>query len=172
MSKIRFLNTGKEKEVDHAGLLGLEGVIQLGPVHIQGEYMQSDVTRLDDSDKADYSVSGGYVFGSFFITGDHLPYDIESGEFGRLVPQKKFGAIELLVRYSWLDLNDLDNGIEGGYGENVTFGLTWYFNPNIKFLVNYTIVDHDQYADADGDWDVPEDGFDYNILAARFLITL
>jgi phosphate-selective porin OprO and OprP len=170
ISKIRFLSTGKVKDVDHASLFGLESVLQLGPLHIQGEYMSAAVTRLDGSGQPNYKLSGGYVFASFFVTGDSMPYYVDQGEFGRVKPKKKGGAIELLARYSWVDLNDLESDIEGGEGKNFTVGLTWYMNPNMKIMLNYTRVDHDKYADADGDWDVPENGFDYNVLAMRFMV--
>jgi phosphate-selective porin OprO/OprP len=171
ISKIRFLNTGKVKDVDHVSMYGLESVLQMGPLHIQGEYMNAAVSRLSDSDKPDYNLSGGYVFASFFLTGDSMPYYADQGEFGRVKPKRKGGAFEILARYSWLDLNDLENGIEGGKGNNVTLGLSWYMNPNCKFMLNYTWVNHDKYADADGDFNVPEEGFDYEVLAARFLVT-
>jgi phosphate-selective porin OprO/OprP len=172
ISKIRLLNTGKIKNSDYTGLLGLETVIQFGPLHVQGEYMQANVYRLEDSGKPDASFDGGYVFGSFFLTGDHMPYDVTAGEFGRVMPEKEFGAIELLARYSWINLNDEDAEIMGGEGKDLTFGLTWYFNANVKMLINYTIVDHDENATAGGSYEVPEDGFDYNILAVRFLVTI
>ncbi len=171
ISKIRFLSTGKVSDVDHVSMFGLESAFQLGPLHLQGEYMNAAITRLADSGESDYKLSGGYAFASFFLTGDSMPYYADQGEFGRVKPKGKGGAVELLARYSWVDLNDLDAGIEGGEGKNFTLGLNWYINPNCKIMLNYTWVDHDKYADADGDWDVPEDGFDYSVLAARFLVT-
>jgi len=172
ISKIRFLNTGKVKDIDHTSLYGLEAVLQLGSFHLQGEYIGANIARLDDSDKLDYSLKGAYVFASFFVTGDSMPYLVDSGEFGRIIPKKKSGAIELLARYSWIDLNDLEAGIEGGEGKNFTLGLNWYLNPNYKVMFNYVHVDHDQYADANGDWTVPEGGFDYDAFMVRFLVTL
>ncbi len=171
ISKIRFLSTGKVKDVDHVSMYGLESALQLGPLHLQGEYMSASVSRLEDSGEPNYKMSGGYAFASFFLTGDSMPYYVDQGEFGRVKPKKKSGALELLARYSWVNLNDLDAGIEGGEGKNFTLGLSWYINPNCKIMLNYTWVDHDKYADADGDWVVPEDGFDYKVFAMRFLVT-
>ncbi len=171
ISKIRFLSTGKVKDIDHSGMIGLESVLQLGSLHLQGEYIKVNVARLADSGQPNYGLSGGYVFASFFLTGDSMPYYADQGEFGRVIPKKKKGAVELLARYSWIDLNDLENDIEGGEGKNLTLGLSWYLNPNYKIMFNYTKVDHDKYADADGDWDVPVDGFDYSVFAVRLLVT-
>jgi phosphate-selective porin OprO/OprP len=172
ISKIRFLNTGKVKEVDHVTLYGLESVLQIGSFHLQGEYLGANVARLSDSDDLDYTLKGGYVFASFFLSGDSMPYLPDAGEFGRIIPKKKGGAFELLARYSWVDLNDLEAGVEGGEGKNFTLGFNWYINANYKIMINYTHVNHDQYADADGDWQVPENGYDYDIFAIRFLVTL
>jgi len=171
ISKIKFLSTGKVKDVDHSGMIGLETAFQLGSFHLQAEYITVDVARLADSGKPNFSLKGGYIFGSFFITGDSMPYYADQGEFGRVNPKKKGGAIELLARYSWIDLNDISNKIKGGEGKNFTLGVSYYLNPNYKIMLNYTKVDHDKYADADGDWDVPEKGFDYSVFAVRFLVT-
>jgi len=170
ISKIKFLSTGKVKDVDHLTMLGLESVIQFGSFHLQAEYIKANVTRLADSGKPDFTMKGGYIFGSFFITGDSMPYYADQGEFGRVIPKKKSGAIELLARYSWVDLNDLESKIEGGEGKNFTLGISWYINPNYKVMLNYIKVDHDKYADADGDFEVPEDGFDYSVIAVRLLV--
>ncbi|MCP4152944.1 MAG: hypothetical protein GY757_34750 [bacterium] len=170
ISKIRFLNTGKQEDVDNTNMFGLETVLQLGSFHLQAEYMKANVSRLGDSDLSDYALSGGYVFAGFFLTGDSMPYIPSTGEFGRVMPKGKKGAVELLARYSWVDLNDLDADVEGGEGKNFTLGLNWYINANLKCMVNYTHVDHDQYADADGDWEVPEEGYDYNVFAVRFMV--
>lgn len=172
ISKIRLLDTGKIKDSDYTTLLGLEGAIQFGSLHLQGEYITANVYRLEESGKPDACFDGGYAYVSFFLTGDHHTYDVTAGEFGRLVPEKEFGAIEVLARYSWINLNDEEANIMGGEGKDWTFGLTWYFNANVKMLVNYTIVDHDENATAAGTYEVPEDGFDYNILAVRFLVTI
>ena len=179
ITKIRFLSTGKVKDVDHSGMVGFESALQLGSLHLQGEYMKVNVARLSDSGKPNYGLSGGYIFASYFLTGDSMPYYADQGEFGRVIPKKKSGAIELLARYSWLDLNDLEAGIEGGEGKNFTLGLSYYLNPNYKIMFNWTKVDHDKYADADGDFslwsvdgmDVPNSGFDYSVFAVRLLVT-
>ncbi len=61
ISHLRFLNTGKVKDVDHSGMIGLESVLQFGPFHLQGEYMNANVARLADSGKPDYGLTGGYM---------------------------------------------------------------------------------------------------------------
>ena len=60
--------------------------------------------------------------------------------FGRVKPQNSFGmegwgALEVCVRYSYIDLNDAN--IRGGIMQNATAGVNWYCNPYCKVVFNY-----------------------------------
>ena len=60
---------------------------------------------------------GGYVYGTYFLTGERRGYDPSAGTFGRVVPKRAIddgglGAYELGARLGWLDLTDL--GAEAG----------------------------------------------------------
>ena len=44
-------------------------------------------------------------------------------------------AWELCYRYGYLNLND--DFVQGGSYSEHTAGLNWYWNPNIKFQLNY-----------------------------------
>ena len=84
----------------------------------------------------------------FFLTGESLGYDRETGTFGRVIPCSNarwrrgcglegLGAWQVVARYSYLDLND--KGIEGGRVHDLTLGLNWFLNPNAKIMWNYDI---------------------------------
>ena len=45
-----------------------------------------------------------------------------------------WGAWQVALRYSYLDLTD--NDVQGGIEENVTLGLVWYFNANSSLQFN------------------------------------
>ena len=83
------------------------------------------------------------MFGSWFVTGESRRY--RNGLIDRLRPLKNFslanggpGAVELLVRYDWFDFSQTPVvGRAGNQGHSVTFGATWYLNPNIKFVTNW-----------------------------------
>jgi phosphate-selective porin OprO/OprP len=64
-----------------------------------------------------------------------------------------------------MNLNDLAADVEGGEANNITFGLNWYANDNLRFMFNYIKQDNDQFADADGDY-VGAD--DMDIIGVRF----
>ncbi len=148
VSDPRFVDTGKIKKVNHYNEYGLELAASVGPVLLQGEYMSVDVNRNENLAKARFS--GYYAFASWMITGEKRPYSVEEGEPAGPIYVKKpsLGAFELAVRYSSLDLNDLDAGIKGGREDNLTFALNWYAYSRLRFMVNYILVNNDEYATA------------------------
>ena len=158
------------KESESYTLFGGELAFVMDRLMVQGEYMGSTVTMGEPSeeemraDDGDPSFSGMYGFVSYFLTDDTHPYDVTSGEFGQVKPTGKKGAVELLARYSMLNLTDDDAEICGGESTALTFGINWYANPNIRVMANYAMVDNDE--DADGDGDFPGD-YDYNIFQLR-----
>jgi len=144
----RFVDTG-EFAADTTDNLGVEAAVVFGPFSVQGEYMFSDI----ESDIAgDPFYDGWYLFGSFFVTGEHRTYKRDNGTFDRVKPNRSFlkeggpGAWELAVRYSTLDLDDAD--LNGGELSDITCGVNWYMNPNFRVMFNYVNADLDHVDDA------------------------
>ncbi len=160
----RYLNTGRF-DAESADTLGLEAAFKKGRFYAQAEYMQTDVSEIDDDVNGDPEFSGWYINAAWFLSGGEREYSLPDGEFGRVYPTSNKGAWELVARYSTLDLNDLSTGIEGGSADNFTLGVNWYINNNFILRANYTNVDNDIYADGDGDF-VGDD--DLDIFAMRF----
>ncbi|MCM8918658.1 MAG: porin [Candidatus Thiodiazotropha sp.] len=146
LTDIRYLDTGKLNMSDSLTLFGLEGAWVSGSVSFQGEWIQALLLRDEHENP---SFSGWYLQGSWFLTGESRHYKQRSGRFGRVRPLNDYGAVELAARYSTLDLNVA--GIEGGSSDNITLGINWHLNPQIRLMVNYIIVENDIFADADGD---------------------
>jgi phosphate-selective porin OprO/OprP len=87
-----------------------------------------------------------------------------------------------------MDANSFKDGddipfIAGGAGETYTLGLSYYFNYNVKLMLNYAYVNHDRWANGKGKyktWDVNaagdditptgEGGIDFSTIQARILI--
>jgi phosphate-selective porin OprO/OprP len=129
----RLVNTETLGDVDDVVTYGFEGAWVGGPFSLQGEWMQQTVNR-DVGDEPD--LSGFYVYGSWFITGESRSY--KKGKFGRT---KASNAWEIALRYSNLDLEDGE--ITGGEQDIITFGVNYYVNPYLRFMLNYVATDAD-----------------------------
>jgi phosphate-selective porin OprO/OprP len=146
LTDIRYLDTGKLEQRHSTMLLGLEGAWVSGPFSLQGEWMQS---KIEANEGVDLTFSGWYLQASWFLTGESRRYKQRKGKFGRIHPLSDYGAVELAARFSSLDLNNEE--VEGGSSDNITLGMNWYINQQIRLMANMILVDNDRYADADGD---------------------
>lgn len=120
----------------------LEAAGVYGPFSLQFEYMLLQAETPVGVTDVDYS--GWYLHASYFITGEHRKYKTKSGTFSRVSPKQNFGqggwgAVQVALRYSTLDLNDNSGPAAylGGKIDNITVGLNWYLNPNTRFMLNY-----------------------------------
>ena len=123
--------------------------------YVQGEYFRYHLDRRDSA-LASPTFQGGYVEGSWVLTGEFRRYNIATGSFQNPRPFRAFsplnggyGAFELAARYSVADLNYREgasgtsaaaDAVRGGYQRIVTAGLNWYLNSNVKFLFDYSHV--------------------------------
>ena len=142
-------------------VFGTELFANLGPLHIQGEFVVTNVNGFRGtaaSDAAaiaaltrpaagDARLYGGYIQAGYFLTGENMAYDKKLGTLARLKViepfflveggdgsiQRGLGAIQLVARYSYLNLND-DSRVRGGILNDFIGGVDWYLNPNIKFM--------------------------------------
>ena len=131
LTDVRLLDGGAVGGVREIRRAGLEFLWIHGPLSIQGEALQARIARADGA--PDYEADGQYVFGSWVLTGEARPYS--AGAVGNVVPTRRWGAVELLARYSRADLDD--GLVEGGRGHDWTLGANWYLGRNLKFQVNY-----------------------------------
>ena len=156
VSRAKFVSTGDMKYVDNFQQYGAEVAGVAGPMTFQGEYQMTKVNRVATTVAAyaDHEFSGYYGQVTFFLTGERRPYSVSEGEFMRIVPTRKRGAVELGVRYSTIDLDDVTtvDPIKGGAAKNITGGLTWFMNANHKLMFNVTQVDNNDNAKPGKDW--------------------
>jgi phosphate-selective porin OprO/OprP len=171
VNRARFLSTGKIKDVDHTSLYNAEMAAVAGPVSIQAEYTLAAVRRLNGLKTAKFD--GGYAFISVFLTGESRPYLASEGEFDRIIPRSRHGALELAARYSRMSLNDDAVGVAilGGKGTNFTLGANWYFNSNFKLQANYVRVVTDENAKPDQGTAPLVAGDKFNILQVRWALS-
>lgn len=131
-----LVDTGVWSDVGTGSAVGLELVGSRGPVTLRSEFYRTEWTRAGSENP---SFSGWYVDASWFLTGETALY--REGKFIRPNIQGDFGAWELAVRLSAIDLNDLD--VEGGTEDNLSFGVNWYSKTHWRFMGNLIKVKSD-----------------------------
>ena len=114
----------------------------LGRPLYQSEYIHN-VVHQPNGGKLNFG--SFYIEGSHFPTGEHRIYRNSLASFDRVKPfhnlgnQNGWGAWEIALRYSQLDLND--QLINGGKLRDLTVGLNWYLNPTTRMMWNYVLAD-------------------------------
>src|SRR5690606_33905641 len=112
----RWIDTGAIAGAHDYHLLGLEGVVNVGPLQVVSEYQNVWVSR-HGAVGPDVQFHGAYVYAAYFLTGEHMPWDRESGTLERIRPFENFflvnrcgggvgnglGAWQIAVRYSYGD---------------------------------------------------------------------
>jgi phosphate-selective porin OprO and OprP len=122
-----------------ADLFDIEGLLIQGPLSFQGELYY---TLTNAGDVGNPNLWGGYLNGSYFLTGESRAYNFDSGTPGRDELEHHFrpfkgewGAVELALRFSYLDLNDKE--IRGGKEANLTAGVNLYLTNRGRVMFNY-----------------------------------
>lgn len=131
LTPVRLVDSGTLANVDHIDRSGLEGLWIGGPWSVQGEFLREDVSRYGG--RPDYDARGAYVFGSWFVTGETRAY--KNGNVGNVKPNGAWGALELLLRYSELDLDS--GSVAGGKEHDWTVGTNWHVSEHLKVQANY-----------------------------------
>ena len=126
----RLIDSGNLAFPGSIDRLGLEGAWIHGPLLVQGEYLTFSASP---NGKPSYSGNGYYLQGSWVLTGESRPYS--KGSIGNVRPMNDFGAFEIALRCSQLDLNDAP--VLGGKENDWTIGANWYVGQHLKFQANY-----------------------------------
>jgi len=149
VNRRKYLDTDRLEDVSHWVLGGMDLAAYRRGLRVQAEYTLADVT-LEDPDLPGEHFNGFYVQGSALLFGGRYQYNTQDGEFTQPTLGGTRGELEVAARYEYLDLNSRASGIMGGAGDAWTLGLNFYPNSNVKFMVNYAIVNHDRYANGRG----------------------
>ncbi|MEZ5276158.1 MAG: porin [Opitutaceae bacterium] len=123
---------------DSAATVGLEFV------HLQnGLLLQTEVfhSKVDLDDAPSLGFFGGYVSGSWIISGERRTYDRKRGVFSSVAPSREFSwndwkdtSWAFSIRGSYTDLSD--HSIDGGRMLLGTVGLTAYLQDRIRVKLN------------------------------------
>jgi len=103
------------------------------------------VSGVDMRDEGDVSVSGAYVHGSWFLTGENRifePFGQHGAQFARNAPYNNvfavpgfasLGAWELKTRWSVLDLGN----VQRGQYNDLTAGFNWYWSDRTRIMFDW-----------------------------------
>ncbi len=141
-----FVNTGDIRDAASIGRIGLEAAYRDGPFLVQAEYIRTAVERSGGAGRLAFQ--GGYIQASVVLNGQGRAYQL-SPDYGTTyavfsgvkVPEEArvsrggIGVFELGTRFSAIDLDD--GGLRGGIERDVTVGLNWYPDRNVRIVTDY-----------------------------------
>lgn len=83
--------------------IGLDIAWDRGPFLVVAEHIEAHTKSAENGNPR---FSGDYLMASWVVTGESRPYMRVAGTTGAVTPASKNGALELVLRYSHLDLTD------------------------------------------------------------------
>lgn len=146
INRKKYLDTDLITGLDHIVLSNIELAGYYGGLGVQSEIISNKTYRNNGLDPL--NMGGFYVQGTYLLFGGKQLYDKAQGEFNQPERGKKWGDVELALRYDYINMNDKD--VFGGSAEGYTAGLNFYAAKNFKFQINYSYVNHDRYASGKG----------------------
>lgn len=192
INRKKYIDTDWIENSKNKTIFGLEAAYAVNNFRVQGEYITTTIRR--DVDKVPtgedlVKLGGFYVMGAWLINNADYYYNMADAEFSQIDFRNiNKGAMEVAIRYSYMDANNFKDGnpepwLAGGSGEIFTAGFSYYFNYNVKFMLNYSYANHDRWADGKGNYktfnvdsegnDITptgKGGIDFSTLQARILI--
>ncbi|MCJ2052671.1 OprO/OprP family phosphate-selective porin [Methylobacterium sp. J-070] len=145
-----FVGTGDLPDVAGVSRIGAEVAYRNGPFLMQAEYIHAEIERFAGAGGPVpvLGFQGGYVEAAVVLNGAGRAYALtpQGGTTyatfkgvrvpeGQRVSRGGIGVFELAARYSAIDLNA--RGLRGGTERDMTLGLSWYPEPNLRLVANY-----------------------------------
>ncbi len=131
--------------------LGIEAAYVNGPFSLQAEYFDNE-TELVNGSKG-YEWDGYYGQISYILTGETRGYKWEGASFDKIKPKGNMGAVELVLRYEDISIDDADEGTVAAREVDVdrfVIGANWYVTETVKFMANYSSVSMDNQVNPGG----------------------
>ncbi len=185
INRKKYIDTDNITYAKSMILYGFETAFAYKNFKIAGEYIAGKIKR--DSAKTaagedNATINGFFINGGWLITNANYYYNMREAEFSQInFNNIKKGALEVALRYSFTDANSFKNGsdipyIQGGSCEIYTAGINYYFNYNVKVMLNYSYINNDRWADGKGKYDTYKDkptgqaGIDFSMIQGRLEI--
>jgi phosphate-selective porin OprO/OprP len=155
INRKKYVDTDDIKNIDH----DLIGTVELAG-HYNGLRVEtawiSDWTymkKITNITKP-YHFYGWYIEGGYLLFGGKQTYDNGGAKFNRARNGRKWGDVELSLKYEFIDLNDYEgrgvDAIYGGAADLFGAALNFYLGKNVKIALNYQYVNNDRYANGKG----------------------
>ena len=157
------MTTGTLRNAQDVGRVDFEAIYQFKSYRITGEYAFAEVDGVTPTavvaNRSDRFFQSGYVEGAWVVNGNGRPYRLApsyGSEFAVLtgveiddsqrISRGGYGVFEVAARYSGIDLRD--KLTTGGSENDVTAGINWYPDRNIRVMADYVHADVDPPATA------------------------
>ncbi|MDR2084929.1 MAG: OprO/OprP family phosphate-selective porin [Bacteroidales bacterium] len=191
VNRKKYLDTDLIRDTKFDLLYTVELAGHYKGLRYEGAYIWDNVFIKEDSQYNTETklMQGWYFQAGYLLLGGTQSYDVGGAKYSKISGGRKWGDIELCLRYEFIDLNDFEGGVYGGSAEAYTAGINVYFGKNFKFAVNYQYNNNDRYANGrgklfvgyDADGNPTKDytkvvaadgkaGVDYHMLSCRFQV--
>ena len=151
-----LVTTGTLRNAQDVGRVDFEAIYQFQSYRITGEYAFAEVDGVTPTavvaNRSDRFFQSGYVEGAWVVNGNGRPYRLAptyGSEFAVLtgveiddsqrISRGGYGVFEVAARYSSIDLRD--KLTFGGSEDDVTAGINWYPDRNIRVMADYVHAD-------------------------------
>ena len=120
----------KIKSVSSRNIRNLDIIYLNNRYYCEAGYMDS----LVDAKKGSYHFYSYSLEGSYFLIGQGKRFNTKESKFSK-IKTTRGGALELALRYSFINLNDKDR--KGGKQSDYNVALNWYLTTEFKMMFNY-----------------------------------
>jgi len=138
----KYVST-KIKLVNKRTVRNLDALYLNNKYYLEAGFMDTVVDAMKDN----YSFYSYFFEGSYFLIGRGKRFNAEESKFSK-VKTTNGGALELGLRYSYINLNDKDE--HGGEQTNYSLSLNWYITTEFKVMMNYIYALPKETDDYDG----------------------
>lgn len=144
INRKKYLDTDDILNVENNTIWNIELAGSYKNIMFQSEYTNNDIKRMENLSTV--NLNGFYMQTAYLLNGGKYNYNKNEGEFTQISTNNEKGVLEVAFRYDFIDLNDEVAEIYGGSADAYTLGLNYYFNTNVKVMLDYSYLNHDRYA--------------------------
>ena len=149
INKKKYLDTGVITNTKNTKLLNFELVYVRHNFMIQSQFIDNliyggQLNNVTGVNKA--KLDGAFFQTGILLFGGSYKYDAQSASLSTLQPGRAWGDLELAFRIDYVNLNDRKAEIYGGSANACNIELNHYFNSRVRFMINYSYIIHDKYA--------------------------